>query len=180
MTHTTPLFLLLFVLMTNGLCAQAPAEMVDSRDNHRYTTVTVNQQQWIAQSLYWDCPESYCCYDSAEFCAPYGKLYSWKAAQTACPAGYRLPSPKDFEQLVPLFKGETAFAQAAKQGWKIQPAGHKTSFGVYYNFGFYAHFWTSEGQALSATAFEINFLSHRTYFSKFGRDVSLSVICLKN
>lgn len=171
---------MLFMLMAAGLCAQVTVEIVDNRDNNRYTTVIVNQQQWIAQSIYWKCPESYCCYDSTLFCSEYGRLYSWKAAQTACPSGYHLPSPKDFEQLVPLFKDKSSFAKATKMGWKVKPSGHKTSFGVNYNFGYYAHFWTSDGYDLVATAFEVNFLSYRTYFSKFGKDVSLNVICLKN
>ncbi len=154
--------------------------VIDDRDDMTYTTVKLNGQEWISQALSWKCDQSYCCFDSIPLCEQYGRLYSWKAAQNACPTGYILPSAKDFQSLKSVFNGQAGFEKALKEQWRIRPAGHKTSFGVYYDYGMYAHFWTSDGNGLNATAFEINFLSYRTYVSDFGKDVSLSVICIKN
>lgn len=173
-----PLYLLVF--LTAEMQAQKIGSMKDPRDNSSYSTIEINQQQWTTEPMHWHTEQSYCCFDSTPLCKEYGRLYSWQAAQKACPVGYRLPSAVDYKNLVDVFKNKEAFVSASKEGWKIKPAGHKTSFGVYYDFGFYAHFWTSDAKELNATAFEINFLSYRTYFSDFGKDVSLSVICIKN
>ena len=167
-------------IFSNALRSQQSGQITDTRDNAVYKTIEINHQQWITQPIHWQCDQSYCCFDSVPFCSDYGRLYSWKAAQKACPVGYRLPKANDFRNLTGIFNGKEGFTAAIKQGWQIKAAGHKTSFGVYYDFGFYAHFWTSDAKELNATAFEINFLSYRTYFSDFGKDVSLSVICIKD
>ncbi len=182
--HMNRLYLtccLMFTTLLNvPVLLTAQNSVVDERDGSTYTTVVLNGNQWISQAIRWKCDQSYCCFDSLQLCEKYGRLYSWKAAQKACPAGYILPSAKDFQSLKSVFGSQVNFEKALAKEWLIKPAGHKTSFGVYYDYDMYAHFWTRDGNGLHATAFEINFLSYRTYISDFGKDVSLSVICIKD
>ncbi|WP_461252249.1 FISUMP domain-containing protein, partial [Treponema sp. R8-4-B8] len=42
---------------------------------------------------------SWCYMDSSSYCGKYGRLYDWKTAKKACPAGWRLPSRKEWVRL---------------------------------------------------------------------------------
>jgi uncharacterized protein (TIGR02145 family) len=43
---------------------------------------------------------TYCYADIPSHCKKYGMIYSWVAAQKACPVGWHLPSKEDFDQLL--------------------------------------------------------------------------------
>ena len=47
-------------------------------------------------------------------CEKYGKLYDWDAAMNACPVGWRLPSKKDFEELVQTAGGKNVAGKKLK------------------------------------------------------------------
>ncbi|MCF0216100.1 MAG: hypothetical protein HUK21_06460 [Fibrobacteraceae bacterium] len=73
---------------------------IDERDGQEYMYTTIGDQVWMAQSLNYDFPEAVC-YDSLpENCEKYGKMYWGMDIDSLCPAGWRLPSINDVEELM--------------------------------------------------------------------------------
>jgi uncharacterized protein (TIGR02145 family) len=102
------------MFMTMPLLAQT---FTDPRDGRTYHTVTIAGQTWMAENLAWlpsvdrvgtGLFEEECRYvygysgtDAAEAkknisIEKYGALYNWKAALSACPAGWHLPSDQEW------------------------------------------------------------------------------------
>jgi len=88
----------------------------DPRDNQRYRTVKIGNHTWMAENLNFKTGRSVC-YDNADSnCTKYGRLYVWEDAQTACPAGWRVPSDDDWDTLARASGGR-------QHGWSY-PAWH--------------------------------------------------------
>ncbi len=63
----------------------------DTRDGHKYRTVGVGNRLWLADNLAYESSGSICA-NGKSACDSYGRLYTWEAAQSVCPEGWRLPS----------------------------------------------------------------------------------------
>ena len=87
---------------------------LDERDGQTYRTVKIGDQVWMAQNLNYaflkisiDMDSSSFCYnDSVEYCAKYGRLYTWAAAQGEteddCPPPNSCPSYLDSRDVCPV------------------------------------------------------------------------------
>lgn len=79
----------------------SPDGFIDPRDSTSYNYQTVNGVTWMTRAMNYQGgnPETYCYDDDAAYCMHEGTLYTWEAAQKACPLGWRLPTDSDFNSV---------------------------------------------------------------------------------
>ncbi len=72
----------------------------DEFDYSKYKTVQIGDRLWMAENLNEPTEDSYCYDDDSQNCEKYGRLYSFRAAQKACPAGWHLANSKDEKEML--------------------------------------------------------------------------------
>ena len=139
--------------------------MTDRRDNQTYKTVKIGDQTWMAENMnYADStktpgmqPRSLCYNNKAENCALAGRLYTWEAANDACPEGWHLPTQTEWNTLFTEVGGQSIAGKILKSqtgwgsdgngtdgvGFSVLPAGDRVNYGEFYNIGLRAIFWSA-------------------------------------
>jgi len=188
--------------------------LLDARDGHVYRTVEIGTQTWMAENLdfrnWTGAKDSVgnCYLNNASNCDKYGRLYSWDAARSACPAGWHLPSKPEWDALITAAGGATAAGLALKSagGWntwngsyqwsgdghdslgmRLLPsgAGAQGTSGISWagTLGSYAYFWTATEGTSSAKATNVRFFNESTSVT-FQADAPIgglhSVRCVKD
>ena len=74
----------------------------------------------MAENLNYEIEGSACPEGDKRNCSKYGRLYTWKAAQKACPEGWHLPDRADFEQLIASAGGTDIASGMAVAGEKLK------------------------------------------------------------
>jgi uncharacterized protein (TIGR02145 family) len=131
----------LLITFSVATFAQQKGSFTDSRDKKTYKTVKIGNQTWMAENLNYSGSDGYLglCYDKdPKNCQKYGRLYDWSEAmgidrafnsksyvsknakQGVCPAGWHLPSDKEWQALVDFAGGKDIAGKKlkAKEGWK--------------------------------------------------------------
>jgi uncharacterized protein (TIGR02145 family) len=200
-----PAFLaLLGVIFVAGVRYAAIAEtqtsmFTDGRNGKTYKTTEIGGKTWMAENLNIETEGSWC-YDNKESnCEKYGRLYNWKAAKTACPAGWHLPSREEWGDLARAADGSGKYGstggKAGKKlkstsGWNNKgngtddcgfsalPGGH------YYGGGFdiagnYGHWWTVTEIDAGYAYFRIMYYDDDSVFEYWGpKSNGFSVRCV--
>lgn len=122
--------------------------LTDSRDDHSYKTISINNITWMAQNLNFETEGSYCFEHSAANCSRYGRLYSWDIAMQGeesshvkpsevkgiCPTGWHIPSSAEWDDLFQFLGGN----QSASTILRSQFLWNETQEPGKDNFGFSA------------------------------------------
>lgn len=74
--------------------------MTDNRNKKTYPLVTVGGKLWMAKDLDYAFGQSMCFNSEDAKCEKYGRLYTYNAAQSACPKGWKLPSREEAQALI--------------------------------------------------------------------------------
>ena len=74
--------------------------MTDNRNKKTYPLVTVGGKLWMAKDLNYAFGQSMCFNSEDAKCEKYGRLYTYNAAQSACPKGWKLPSREEAQALI--------------------------------------------------------------------------------
>ena len=200
---------------------------IDNRDNYEYQTVTLNDQTWMAENLrflpavspltegsataihYYVYDYDGANVDSALVTSNYdvyGVLYNWQAAQSACPAGWYLPSDDDFktlefvlgmppveaEQLEWRYGGELGIKLKSStlwysdlggdnsSGFNALPAGNRNGTPIFNDILKYANFWTSTPKGDDQAYYRaLRYSLEGIYRTSFYRENGFSIRCLK-
>jgi len=163
---------------------------IDSRDNHKYKWVRIGEQIWMAENLaflptinaindfdlldrsqvnyyvyYFDgrsVEDAKATYNYKT----YGVLYTWYAAQTACPEGWHLPDDEEWEQLVQYVNKE-------KGPYRKIPNDHGFSAKGWFNVG--AHLKSNRGwlscESNGSNDYNFNALPGGSFYGVFRNDL---------
>ena len=164
----------------------------DTRDgqNQTYYTVEIGELTWMAQNLNYTTSDSWCYDNDPSNCEKYGRLYTWDAAMSACPSGWRLPTRDDWRDLVeaagdvagtklksksPDWDGTDAF------GFSALPAGFGDTYGGSFLYAGSYGFWWSATEYGSGGAWcwymGYNYVNVDEYFDAKG--YGLSARCVR-
>ena len=75
-------------------------QMTDMRDTQTYALIEVSGKLWMAQDINIALANSQCYDENDAKCATNGRLYTFSAAQNACPLGWRLPNREEAQTVL--------------------------------------------------------------------------------
>ena len=168
-------------------------ELKDSRDKQKYRTVKIADRTWMADNLNYNMSGSTCYREDEDNCMVYGRLYTWEAAKSACPAGFRLPTNADFESLWKAAGGDfnAGYLIKANYGWSgetngndtlkfsAMPAGNMFDDGTYGNENKFAFFWSAEIEGDKASVWYLSSKSMGFSYMMKPKAFGFSVRCVQ-
>jgi len=163
-----------------------------------YKTVKIGNQTWMAENLNYqpNTGNSWCYDDKADNCKKYGRLYDLPTALEVCPAGWKLPSQQEWDNLVTVAGGQETSGKKlkSKSGWILNdenisgtddfgfsalPGGGRYGDGYFNHAGSGGSWHTADGGGYAAdeqdSFFRIEYVDEDDYDS-----YGYSVRCVQN
>jgi uncharacterized protein (TIGR02145 family) len=165
----------------------------DKRDGQKYRTVKISNHVWMAENLRYKIGDSWCYGNDDSKCQQYGRLYDWNTAKTACPSGWHLPSPEEWNNLVTSAKGDVAgrVLKSVSGGWKdggkgldgygfsALPGGCRNAYGSFDGVGSYGNWWTAAERGASfAYSRNMNYDDDNVNEDHYYKETGFSVRCV--
>lgn len=176
----------------------------DPRDGKVYQTVTIGNQEWMAENLAYE-PSSgnYWAYDNNNSnVETYGYLYDWETACDVCPDGWHLPTDAEWTELTD-YLGENAGGKLKatgtigagtglwyepntgatnETGFTALPGGGRDGSGSFDFIGSDGGFWwsASESNAYSAWYRIMIYDYSDVYRYDYSKESGFSVRCLRD
>jgi uncharacterized protein (TIGR02145 family) len=109
--------------------------------------IKVGNQVWMLSNVTTEIPGSWFYNEDAKLGHRYGRLYTYEAATKVCPSGWRLPTIKEWGDLISMMGGEDKAApmmlkSSSEGGFNAKLAGLAT-VGNFILLDSYGAFWTS-------------------------------------
>lgn len=167
-------FFAVLVLLASLAYAEQ-GEVVDSRDGKSYFTVEMGGLTWFGANLDFEMPGSYSYCDSNpnESCDGKGRLYTFDAAQKACPEGWRLPTEKETKRML----NDTN--SVLVRDFLPRAGGLRSEKGEFMSIEEYGYYWTSTASSTGAKYFYWKSSDFSTKFLSGKKSSALSVRCVK-
>jgi uncharacterized protein (TIGR02145 family) len=86
---------------------------IDNRDGQVYRTIEIGGVTWLAENLNYEVKDSWWYDNDRNNGRPFGRLYTWDAAQSGCPDGWHIPTVAEWEQLAASVGGTWDFVKSA-------------------------------------------------------------------
>lgn len=141
------IFSILILLIIGVVNLRGQDKFTDPRDGNVYKTNTIDGATWMAENLKYKSPGggAFCFEKDSNNINHYGVLYEWKSAMKACPAGWHLPSGREFHILANHFDQDKAWEKTAAGPFSfgIQLAGMQDYEGTFTEMDESAYYWTS-------------------------------------
>ena len=132
-----------FTLATTVMCGQSAvtahrfnfaepileSAIVDDRDGTLYRTIKIGDKVWFAENLRYDSPNSLCYKKKKKNCEELGRLYPISDLPMACPAGWRVPTLNDWEDLHDHLGPDKTYGLLDSEGWSTIKS-HTNSLGL--------------------------------------------------
>lgn len=183
----------------------------DARNGHEYRIMRIwrppysdSYNLWFAENLdYVDSTledNSWCYKDSKDSCKVYGRLYSWEAAQKACPDGWHLPNQQDWADLKDVvgtriepagtklktvdhwLNADSVLQGTNRFGFYGLPAGRKNVEGGWLPTGKFAYFWTSSVSGINSPetslGWQLTYETDELGYGDYYRGHGMSVRCV--
>ncbi len=170
--------------------------MTDSRNGNVYKTVNIGGRWWMAENLNYEMADSWCYEDNDANCSEYGRLYSWSAANTACPSGWHLPSDTEWKNLeinlgMSLEQADAIDQRGTDEGTQLKVNGSsgfdvlfggiRNEDGSYSFNGSGGAFWTSSSYNVSQAWYRgFNYEEPRIHRLYYDKDMAFSVRCIRD
>jgi len=172
----------------------------DPRDGKVYQTVTIGNQEWMAENLaYAPSSGNFWAYgDDNSNAEIYGYLYDWETAQDACPTGWHLPSDAEWTELTDYLGGVSVAGGKLKEAgythwyrpnagatnetlFRALPGGSRSDDGIFNDIGKFGFWW-------SVTEYDTDNAYYRNVYytvanvgrNNFSKEFGFSVRCVKD
>lgn len=127
----------------------------DTRDNKVYPVVQIGNKIWMASNLDYNAPSGSDFYaGNSAYESQYGRLYNLQTAQSNIPAGWRLPTQDDWNDLISESgstpqQAYTALLAGGSSGFNAQLGGSINNSGSSSQITVYGFYWTSTPKTAS-------------------------------